>query len=324
MEPDDNGGLRDIVRSPRGSLARADEKLVRRGLDELSRLLDSRWWLVERERPLVLLVDYDSTIDETIKQILTANGYEVRSSSSREAVELARRLHPHVAILRQWVGMESRTEVSKYSEIVLCATEENEIPVEPFAIFYLPIDKEKVLDAISSCVFKSEKKRRQIASAFSRSADSKEFLTRMASVVAAEILRSELHGNECSVISLNTGENWQEQRGDLLLRGMRDLPGSLNELMESSCRPHVLFHDPNFDENYFTILLSQTTKAVVDAFASKLDSLIRGTDWKQLIGSSVSLTAAISAASFPQDGSSAGELLERIWFGTGRSISSNQ
>jgi serine/threonine protein kinase len=43
--------------------------------------------------------------------------------------------------------------------------------------------------------------------------------------------------------------------------------------------------------------------------------VIRETDWQQLCGGSVKLTAAISVITFPQDGNSTAEFLQRIVLG---------
>ena len=314
-EPGDKNELRDIVPSPGGSLAKRESTLVRRGLEDVSKLADSQWWLIECERPLVLLVDCGSPIEETIEQILSTNGYEVRSCSNLEVMELVRKLHPHVTIMRDIFSVE---ELSKCSEIVFCAaTEEEEFPWDSTPILRSQLDENEVLHVMSSCVCKNQKQRREFSRAFSHDTNVLDFLMAVTSVVATEIAQCERHGYNVTVIGVRVDENWQELRGDFLLRGIRNLPNSLNEKMESLCGPNILFRDERTAwENFFTILLPQTSGHVVSEFADRVHSLIEGTDWQHLIGGSVKLTAAISVAAFPQDGTSAIELLERIWFGS--------
>jgi hypothetical protein len=313
----------DFVQSPGAALVKHDSKLVRRGLDELSNLLDSQWWLIERHYPLALLVDDGPGILEPIaiiEQVLTTNGYEVHSTSSEQAIELARSLHPHVAILRQITKrpdeMQFHTELSKHAQIIISATEEFEIPFEPFDMLSFPLEERELLKKTSSCVCESEWKRRQVAGVLSNTANRIiDSAHNVASALDNEIARSERYGYECSVVNLQVDQNWHEQRGDLLLRGLRDLPRLLNEQIKSFCGSYLVFPDAVYRENHFTILMPQTSLIAVERFADKLHDMIHGTNWEQLVGSSVKLSGAIWAVTYPQEGASAGDLLERIWFG---------
>jgi hypothetical protein len=284
------------------------------------------WWLVERERPLVLLVNDNSV--ETIEQVLTASGYDVHIKSKiLDAIEWARQLHPHVAIVGNFIPVRERiqlaNELSRYCEVILSAAddfdEQWDLIFEPgdFATLLIPVDKGELLDRARKCVYKSEKKRMNAAKAALTSADPiKESTADVAAILDAEIARAEQSGCCCWVLCVKITEKWQEHQGDALLRGMRNLQRALNEKMEFWCLPHAV-RLLDLGDSYFTIILPQAPNSTVESFANQLHSLIRATDWRQLVGGSVFLTGFISAVTFPQDGTSAGELLERIWLGTG-------
>jgi hypothetical protein len=285
------------------------------------------WWLVERERPLVLLVNDNSV--ETIAQVLTASGYDVYLKSKiLGAIEWARQLHPHVAVVGNFISVQERiqlaNELSRYCEVLLSASddfdEQWDLIFEPgdFATLLIPVDKGELLDRARKCVYKSEKKRMNAAKAALTSADSiGDFIATVATALNSEIACSELRGCCCAALSVKVAEDWKETQGDVLLHGMRNLPRVLNEQMEMWCLPHIVFRQA---EDLFTVMLPQATYSTVNAFATQLHALIRGTDWRALTGGSVTLTASISVATFPQDGTSADELLGRILFGPSRFI----
>jgi hypothetical protein len=290
---------------------------------------ESRWWLVERECPSVLVVNDGSV--QAIERVLTTNGYDVHLTSKiLDALEWTRQMHPHVAIIGNFISMRERVqlanELSRYCEVLVSEIDGSDdwwdLIWEPqgYGTIEIPVDERELLDKARMCVYNSEKTRLDTAGAVSRSADSiEEFAAAVASILNVEIAHSQQTGCPCSALLVKVVEEWRESQGDVLLRGMRVLPQVVSEQMELWCLPHPIFRDERFG-NFFTVVLSEADNSKVDEFAKDLHSLIRRTDWRRLIGGSVSLTASISAATFPQDGTSAGELLERIWFGTGRLI----
>jgi len=148
-----------IVPSVGGGITKPGSGLVRRGLQELSRLGPVQ------VVPLpggarVLICDDQEPLVEVFEQILREAGYEVRSTlNSLEAFEIARQFKPHMALLGEIMprmdGFKLGEKLIMYdprTKIVLTSeAEPSDLEVFrergwPFDILVCPFEKEELLE----------------------------------------------------------------------------------------------------------------------------------------------------------------------------------
>ncbi len=278
-----------------------------RGLHDLSES-------VHKRAPRILLVDDEPLIVEHIEQILTANGYEVRSTCrAKDAIEIARSFQPQVAILGVVMpevdGIKLGMQFSEFlpqAKIVLVHPDVlSEADLErlrgcgyQFDTFPLPFKKEDFLEKIKLWICDAS---------YFDSATGFGLASHFAFMIDTEIWRSERHDSEFSVVFFDIRDFWRRRSMDASSNDKRNLLGKISQRVKSMCR--LVDFGFRYGENRFALLLPQEPKNFANQVAHKLLQMFEETDWEQVTGSPVRLHAAVAVVSFPEDGRTREELL---------------
>jgi len=306
-----------IVPSVGCGLTRPASGLIQRGLLELSRLGPDRGLARSSEKARVLVCDsIQEGLVEVITTMLEAAGYEVRSTlNPLEAIEVAKAFQPHLALLGLLMstmnGIELALEFTKFlsrTKIIITSCTRPS-PVElfrergwPFDILDCPFEKEEFLEKAGAWV--REAYFYDLATGL-YNADHFGF------ILDTEILRSERYGYAFSIIfckiqpsSNLQGDDESIWRKNRLLRKVADQVKSVCRLIDFAF--YLL-------DNEFALLLPQTTQAAAARVTDLLRRRLQESDWKDESGIAVKLDAAVTFASFPEDGRTKPVLLARLF-----------
>jgi CheY-like chemotaxis protein len=150
---------RAIVPSIGGDIIKPGSGLIRRGLQELSRL-EPVQVVPLPDGARTLICDDQEPLVEVFEQILREAGYEVRSTvNSLEAIEIAKQFQPHMALLGEIMprmdGIKLAQELSSFlprTKVVLTSeAEPSDLEIFRargwlFDILVPPLEKEELLE----------------------------------------------------------------------------------------------------------------------------------------------------------------------------------
>jgi PleD family two-component response regulator len=286
--------------------------LIRRGLQELSNLRDNqRHALKPAKRARVMLVDDREALLQSLGNVLTGAGYEVQSTlNALEAIEIARQFQPEVALLgctkpvmdEIRLGVELSTFLH-HTKIVLWNEVDRSEHLEElvvqgyrFALLPWPCEKEELLECIQSCVLQATGE--DLVTGFLLEAFFKFIIDDSAACK-----------NTFSIIFFDVLEHWHEENVTASPREREKLLAELARGVNKICRPiHLRFR---YGENRFALLLLEESSDFTEEMKNKLNELIHKTDWREVTGCCVSLTAKFAVVSFPEDDRRTDELIGR-------------
>ena len=306
-EQSENKNCAAMVALTRGTLAKPGSALVRRGIGDLARILGE-------DRGRILLVARDSLNLHLYEQLLRADGHVVQiAHGTKQAFEIAHSLRPQVVMLSPEVDDSGVNGIRLGMELAEL------LPHAQMVIFMAELSKEQYsrlwgkgyVFANLPAPFTHEDLLLNVREFVNRSI----FVDQTAGFLNGAYLRKNLE------FWINEGEPFSiiffalrsfHQRGQRINPALQDDRSFLGAISQQVSEQFTDFAFYRYGGNKFALwCYFNRPREVIGGAASELSTMFEETNWAQLLGSPVKLSAIVALVTFPDEGHSSEEMLAR-------------